>query len=291
MSESQGQSRFGIVFAHQIDAPISDAAFRLFVRLTSYADKQGVCWPSVSTLAETSGVLPRQIHKLLRELVAAGMIVRQPAYRPDGSQRASTTFIPVRAEQERVSQQDRGEWASGTDLEQTIEQTKRTDHETSSPSGRGGQDGSVKIGNLSDDVSMPEAGAVPAKKEPVKTGTHGWAKAEFVRLMRAARVGQTGTTQGVLNRTFKKLREEGYTNEEIVSLVRTFFARYEQDIRAKRTEIDPSVMFVQRLPQLKAIKAEEIENKRAGGTTSVERGAELQREALKRLGLREDQSA
>lgn len=149
----------------------------------------------------------------------------------------------------------------------------------------------MKIGNLSDDVEMPEAGVAPAKKAPAKTGTHAWAKGEFVRLMRAARCGQTGTTQGVLNSAFKRLRDEGYSNEEIVALAQTFFARHDQDIRAKRTEIDPSVMFVQRLPQLKAIKAEEIENRRAGIKTSVERSTEIQREAMKRLGLTEEESA
>lgn len=167
--------------------------------------------------------------------------------------------------------------------------TGRTDRTTKSiRAARGGQDGSVKIGNLSDDVEMPESGVAPAKKAPAKTGTHGWAKDEFVRLMRAARCGQTGTTQGVLNSAFKRLRDEGYSNEEIVALAQTFFTRHDQDIRAKRTEIDPSVMFVQRLPQLKAIKAEEIENKRAGIKTSVERSTEIQREAMKRLGITEE---
>jgi len=149
----------------------------------------------------------------------------------------------------------------------------------------------VKIGNLSDDVEMPEAGVAPAKKAPAKTGTHGWAKAEFGRLMRAARVGQTGTTQGVLNSAFKRLRDEGYSNEEIVLLAQTFFTRYAQDIRAKRTEIDPSVMFVQRLPQLKAQRQTDIENKRSGVKSSTERSKELQREALKRLGITEEESA
>jgi len=149
----------------------------------------------------------------------------------------------------------------------------------------------VKIGNLSDDVEMPEAGVAPAKKAPAKTGTHGWAKAEFGRLMRAARVGQTGTTQGVLNSAFKRLRDEGYSNEEIVLLAQTFFTRYAQDIRAKRTEIDPSVMFQQRLPQLKAQKKEEIESMRAGTKTSSQIGTELNRDARKRLGLTEEESA
>jgi hypothetical protein len=177
-----------------------------------------------------------------------------------------------------------------------LERTHRETHipeeslpeEESIRAARGGQDGSVKIGNLSDDVEMPEAGVAPAKKAPAKTGTHAWAKAEFVRLMRAARCGQTGTTQGVLNSAFKRLRDEGYSNEEIVALAQTFFTRHDQEIRAKRTEIDPSVMFVQRLPQLKAIKAEEIENKRAGVKTSFERGTEIQREAMKRLGITEE---
>jgi len=165
------------------------------------------------------------------------------------------------------------------------------------PSGDGDmEDAKVgKYGNLSDDVDMPEPEVGKRPKRPFKSappvGTHFWARDEFERLMVKTRCGGTRTTRKKLDRTFRLLREEGYTNEEIVIMVRAFFTRYAQEIRAKRMEIDPSVMFQQRLPQLKAQKKEEIESMRAGTKTSSQIGTELNRDARKRLGLTEEESA
>jgi hypothetical protein len=63
------QSRFGVVYAEDIDADISHAAFRLLIRLSSY--RRDGCPPGVALLAEQSGVPPRQIRKLLSELAEA----------------------------------------------------------------------------------------------------------------------------------------------------------------------------------------------------------------------------
>jgi DNA-binding MarR family transcriptional regulator len=248
-------------------------------------------YPSHELLAHDAGTSVSTVQRTLKTLEKKNL-VRVESGRHDGR---SNVYILTSAFMLGVGQSDRGgrsERPTGVGQSdrrsrtREVEQGSRTTE--SIRAARGGQDGSVKIGNLSDDVEMPESGVAPAKKAPAKTGTHAWAKAEFGRLMRAARCGQTGTTQGVLNSAFKRLRDEGYSNEEIVSMAKAFFTRHDQEIRAKRTEIDPSVMFVQRLPQLKAIKAEEIENKRAGVKTSFERSTEIQREAMKRLGITEE---
>ena len=56
------------------DRRISDAAFRLFAVLKSYARHKDYCWPSHQTLAVDMGLQPRRVADLLKQLVAAGLV-------------------------------------------------------------------------------------------------------------------------------------------------------------------------------------------------------------------------
>jgi hypothetical protein len=277
------QGRFGVVFAQQIDADVSDAAFRLFVRLSTYADREGACWPGVGLLAELSGVQPRQIYKLLQELVDAGLISREARARPDGSQCSSMTYLHVPTGQGGMSSQDRGGWATVTPLEHPNEHIKEQPT-TFVPSGPEGE--TMPVGALDDDAEMPEHGHVPKPKKEryaraPQGNTHHRVIYEFEREMVKHNCGR-GFTAAVLHRTTKNLHDEGYSYDEIVLLVRTFFARSAQDVRAKRKEIDPAVMFTARIGQLKAQMESTVDSLRSG-ESSVDRGKQVREDRIERM--------
>lgn len=270
------QGRFGVVFADQIDVDVSDAAFRLFVRLTTYADREGRCWPGVALLARLSGVQQRQVYKLLQELVDAGLITREPRFRQDGSQCSSVTVIPVRARQAGLSQPDRGAWATRTGLEQTTRTPKRTPKSPAPPGPAKNQEDPVPVYGALGDAEMPEHGAAPKKAKPPfeqapKEGTHAWAVYRFEQERIKAQVGTHRYNRGHLNRLLKSLRDDGMTNAEIVVLVRTFFLRHAPVIRTKVREIDLVVVFAQMVPQIQQQAKDEIENVRTGRTSATDR--------------------
>ena len=53
--------------------------------LHSYCGSKSHCWPSVATLAADTGLSPRSIHRAIKSLVAAGMLVVERRTRNDGS--------------------------------------------------------------------------------------------------------------------------------------------------------------------------------------------------------------
>lgn len=57
----------------------------VLMALADAADDQGVCWPSVSTLARKCSVSTRTVRRALRVLVDQGLLVAEPRRRPDGS--------------------------------------------------------------------------------------------------------------------------------------------------------------------------------------------------------------
>lgn len=58
------------------DPEISPAAKALYAIMISYADKDGVCWPSIETLANHLGYSGRGIRKLIQELCEKGAIIK-----------------------------------------------------------------------------------------------------------------------------------------------------------------------------------------------------------------------
>ena len=57
----------------------------VLMALADAADDQGVCWPSVSTLARKCSVSTHTVRRALRVLVDQGLLVAEPRRRPDGS--------------------------------------------------------------------------------------------------------------------------------------------------------------------------------------------------------------
>lgn len=280
----KGQGRYGVVRTHAIDADISDSAFRLYARLASYADKENLCWPSNQTLAEESGLSLDRIRTLIRELTSAGLIERIPRYRKDGSQTSSVTRLLDAPQPEGGLSTNRGEWCVTTVHEQTTEQTSSTDHSKNpAPSGREGKEGpDMGLGFVGD---LPPDEPEPTKKSPGNHGTHQWLMSRFKEEAVRHNI-RGGYNVGALASAFKALRkDEGYTNEEIEIIVRVFFRKHEQDIRAKVREIDLAIMFRHRMHQVAKQAADQIRSKRKGHDARAlnNQGAELLAE-LKRAG-------
>ena len=64
----------------------------VLVALGESADDQGVCWPSVPTLARRCSLSVRTVQRILQDLEARGLIRIEPRYRADGS-RTSNRYI------------------------------------------------------------------------------------------------------------------------------------------------------------------------------------------------------
>lgn len=72
------QTRFGVVLARiATDTGIPHAAFRLYAVLATYADLDGLCWPSVTTLATALGVSERAVQQHMAVLVEQGLVTRE----------------------------------------------------------------------------------------------------------------------------------------------------------------------------------------------------------------------
>jgi DNA-binding transcriptional ArsR family regulator len=166
-----------------------------------------------------------------------------------------------------------------------LEQVLSNQATTSEPSGHGG--GTMPIyGSLDDDAEMPDVPA-PRKKPKAfesapKEGTHAALVYRFERgLSRLSLPARFN--RGILHSALKSLRDDGLTNAEIGVLIDTFFARREQDIRAKRGEHDLAAMFRHSLPQLQVLAKEQVENVRSGRESSLDRGRAASQAKMERL--------
>ena len=75
-------SRFSIVPARAVeDRRLSAAAFRVLAALGTYSDKDGWCWPSMSTLARMLNCTRQAVQQHIRELAKLGYIEVQPQLR------------------------------------------------------------------------------------------------------------------------------------------------------------------------------------------------------------------
>lgn len=153
---------------------------------------------------------------------------------------------------------------------------------TSAPSGHGGGTMAV-FGSLDDNAEMPEGGDRRKKPSgPPVEGTNPWAVYEFDRAMAKANAAR-GYNKTILHTVFKGLREEGYSNHEIVLMAQTFFLKDGQNVRAKSKELDVAVMFRAKIHQLKEQTEPTIRSMRSGEKTNEERNREMQEDLLSRM--------
>lgn len=84
--------RFAILPARAIDdARLAPAAVRVLAALSTYADREGWCYPSRRTVAARLGVNVQAVQRQERALVAAGYLQIERRYHPDGAER-----VPLR---------------------------------------------------------------------------------------------------------------------------------------------------------------------------------------------------
>jgi len=57
----------------------------VLMALADAADDQGICWPSVATLASKVGVSTRTVRRVMQELISGKLLVTEQRYRSDGS--------------------------------------------------------------------------------------------------------------------------------------------------------------------------------------------------------------
>ena len=57
----------------------------VLMALADAADDQGICWPSVSTLAKKCTVSKRTVQRSLRVFIGNGLLIAEPRRRRDGS--------------------------------------------------------------------------------------------------------------------------------------------------------------------------------------------------------------
>jgi len=64
---------------------LSPSSKLVLMALADAADDQGICWPSVPTLARKCSVSPRTVQRVLKALTEQQLLVSEQRHRPDGS--------------------------------------------------------------------------------------------------------------------------------------------------------------------------------------------------------------
>lgn len=71
----------------------STAAKLVLISLANYADVNGLCWPSQSTIAGEVEMAPRTVRRVMADLEARGIIKREERRRPDGSRSSDAVTL------------------------------------------------------------------------------------------------------------------------------------------------------------------------------------------------------
>lgn len=96
----EGDNKFSTVPEWVIDAPISATAVRLYCVLQRYANSDGVCFPSRSTLARRMHCSVRSIDRAVEELEQVKALVKTLTKSPDGDW-ANNTYCVITADPRR----------------------------------------------------------------------------------------------------------------------------------------------------------------------------------------------
>ena len=80
----------------QYGAALGPYAFTVYSAICRYSDRNGQCFPSVSTLSNVTGMSESSVHRALNILEEQKLIYRTACFDPKGGQRANVyTLIPV----------------------------------------------------------------------------------------------------------------------------------------------------------------------------------------------------
>lgn len=75
---------------------LAPTAKLILMALADAADDQGVCWPSVATVANKCGVSTRTVRRVMQALVADGILQSEQRYRNDGSSSSNLYRLRLR---------------------------------------------------------------------------------------------------------------------------------------------------------------------------------------------------
>jgi DNA-binding MarR family transcriptional regulator len=75
-------SYFGTIYA---DTELSHRARAVYMYLRDRSDPQGRCWPGIRTIASDMKLSRSTVKRALDDLVRHGYLVKEPRYRPNGS--------------------------------------------------------------------------------------------------------------------------------------------------------------------------------------------------------------
>ena len=126
------------------------------------------------------------------------------------------------------------------------------------------------VGSLPDDPpGRTDPDARPEQKQRLpKEGTNEWLVRYFHN--EAAKAGHRMYNRGALLAHLKRLRDQhGFSNTEIMDLLRVFFIRYASDVRSCRTNL--SNMLISWTPTLMKDTQGTIKNRRKGRAPSAPR--------------------
>lgn len=74
---------------------LTPAVKMVLLALADAADDEGVCWPSVPTLAGKCCISTRTVRCILQELVANGLLQAEARFRVDGSATSNRYKLPI----------------------------------------------------------------------------------------------------------------------------------------------------------------------------------------------------
>jgi hypothetical protein len=195
-------------------------------------------------LAETMCVDVRTVRRHLTALVKIGKILIEDHPHP---KRRGKIFVLSQGTPVSVEPQSKGHQCplprdtSVRSLNQVEEHQVLEEHQAPKGGGLRPPGGDVRaVGKIEPDEPEPRARA-----NLLRPNTRDWVKNAWAR--EAHLVGRRRWNVGHLDRLLSQLSQQ-YSWDQVGDLIETFFARYEQDIRAKR-EVELVRMFDQQLKQ------------------------------------------
>lgn len=226
--------------------------------------------PAHRTLAERAGMSITRLQKSLNSLREKGRILWSVMTGTSNRYlvRDTATSVP---RTEGVGATHRGGSVPRTDESESLNKRSEPENKTfPAPGARGGGEEPMgTVGGLPDDPpgrTDPDAAQKRERRDRVpREGTNEWLVRYFHN--EANKAGHPMYNRGALLAHLKRLRDRhGYSNEEIMVLLRTFFIRYPDDVRSCRTNL--SNMLISWTPTLMKDAKGTIKNRRKGYTPS-----------------------
>ncbi len=74
-------------------ADLPHRAITVYMYLYERANKEGVCWPAVSTISRELGLSRSTVQRALKDLECAGWLTKEPRWRENGSSTSNRYLV------------------------------------------------------------------------------------------------------------------------------------------------------------------------------------------------------